>query len=266
MENNLGSPGRVLGPRGGAGRRPLSPSRRAILERLRAQPEPLTQAALVTVTGLHPNTVREHLEGLLRLGLVRRSTAVPHGRGRPAWLYETTPEGEAEEADGAPSEYAGLAAALAGTIAASSTDPSGDAVRAGEGWGRELVRNRGASETAASPEDARDRMVEMLDDLGFAPQRVEDIPERIHLTHCPLLAAAHRHPDVVCGVHLGIVRGALEEYGASPDGAHLEPFARPGSCLLTVPPVDQPVDPPVDQPVDQPAGRSNGDRTATVGR
>jgi predicted ArsR family transcriptional regulator len=235
VENNQAA-GARLGPRAGSPRRPLSASRLAILEQLRDQPEPLTQAALVRITGLHPNTVREHLEGLLRVGLVRRFAAQPQGRGRPAWLYETTPEGDNEGAGGTSGEYAGLAAALAGTLAATSPDPRGDAVRAGEAWGRELVRNRGASDEAETPEDARDRVVTMLGDLGFAPRR-EDDPAQVHLTHCPLLAAAHRHPEVVCGVHLGIVRGALLEYGATPDGAHLEPFARPGSCRLVVPPV-----------------------------
>jgi predicted ArsR family transcriptional regulator len=237
VENNQ-PPTLPLGPRGGLRRRPLSPSRLAILEQLRDQPEPLTQAALVRITGLHANTVREHLEGLLRVGLVRRFAAQPQGRGRPAWLYETTPEGDTEGDGGSSGEYAGLAAALAGTLAATSTDPRADAVRAGEAWGRELVRNRGASDEADSPEDARERVVTMLGDLGFAPQRGEDDPAQVQLTHCPLLAAAHRHPDVVCGVHLGIVRGALLEYGAAPEGAHLEPFARPGSCRLVVPPVE----------------------------
>jgi DNA-binding transcriptional ArsR family regulator len=85
----------------------MSASRAAILDRLRDQPEALTQAALVAATGLHPNTVREHLEGLLRRGLVHRFKAEPAGRGRPAWLYEAT-------AGPGSGEYAGLAAALAG--------------------------------------------------------------------------------------------------------------------------------------------------------
>jgi predicted ArsR family transcriptional regulator len=242
VENNQPADHR-LGPRAGMPRRPLSPSRLAILEQLRDQPEPLTQAALVRITGLHPNTVREHLEGLLRVGFVRRFAAPPQGRGRPAWLYETTPEGDNQGQGGTPGEYAGLAAALAGTLAATSADPRADAVRAGEAWGRELVRNRGASDEAGSPEDARDRVVSMLDDLGFAPQRDDD-PAEVNLTHCPLLAAAHRHPDVVCGVHLGIVRGALLEYGAPPDGAQLEAFARPGACRLVVPPLS-PTGPPL---------------------
>jgi hypothetical protein len=39
-------------------------------------------------------------------------------------------------------------------------------------------------------------------------------------------------------VHLGLVRGALEEYGADPTGSDLVPFAEPGACLLVVPPLD----------------------------
>jgi predicted ArsR family transcriptional regulator len=54
----------------------------------------------------------------------------------------------------------------------------------------------------------------------------------VRLTTCPLLEAAHRFPDVVCGVHLGIVRAALEEYGGDPTRSELLPFAEPGACRL----------------------------------
>jgi predicted ArsR family transcriptional regulator len=216
-----------LGPRRGSGARPLSPSRTAILDRLRGQPEPTTLAALVSVTGLHANTVREHLEGLVHRGLVRRFTAEPSGRGRPAWLYELVAEPD-------DSEYAGLAAALASTIARTSPDPAAAAAAAGEEWGHELAGNRGA--TAADASQARDLVVELLDDLGFEPRRDDGRPDELRLTRCPLLEAAHRHPEVVCAVHLGIVRGALEEYGADPAGSELVPFAEPGACRLVVPP------------------------------
>jgi predicted ArsR family transcriptional regulator len=218
----------TLGPRSAAGQRPLSRSRAAILDVLRSQSEPLTQAALVTSTGLHENTIREHLDGLLRRRLVRRFRAEPSGRGRPAWLYEAT-------AAGADSEYAGLASALAASIARTSRSPRDDAIAAGEEWGRDLARNRAGS--ADSPQAARDLTVELLDDLGFEPRRQPDDPSELRLTRCPLLQAAHRHQEVVCGVHLGIVRGALQEYGADPTGSRLLPFAEPGACLLVVPPV-----------------------------
>jgi predicted ArsR family transcriptional regulator len=57
----------------------------------------------------------------------------------------------------------------------------------------------------------------------------------VRLTRCPLLEAAHRTPEVVCGVHVGIVRGALVERGASPAGTALTPFAEPGACRLVLP-------------------------------
>ena len=79
----------------------------------------------------------------------------------------------------------------------------------------------------------------MLGDLGFAPVPQEDDPAQVRLTRCPLLEAAHRHPEVVCGVHLGIVRGALAQLGADPSGAGLVPFAEPGACRLVVPPGDR---------------------------
>jgi predicted ArsR family transcriptional regulator len=217
-----------LGPRAGRGSGPLSDSRLRILERLRDQPEPVTQAALVVATGLHENTVREHLDGLLGRGLVRRFKATPTGRGRPAWLYEAIGEQTT-------SDYASLAAVLAATIAHTSDNPRQDAIQAGEEWGRELARSRTGGRVAAGASEARDDVVDLLAGLGFGPHADRQDASVIRLTRCPLLEAAHRTPQVVCAVHLGIVRGALEERGASPAGTSLTPFAEPGACLLVLP-------------------------------
>ena len=196
---------------------------------LSRQPEPLAQAAIVEATGLHANTVREHLDGLRRQGLVRRIRAEPAGRGRPAWLYEAT------DNEAAGSEYAGLAAALAAAIARTSDTPAQTAAAAGEEWGHDLARDRGA--VPVRPEVARRHVVHLLGELGFEPEDGES-SARVRLTGCPLLEAAHRYPEVVCAVHLGIVRGALEEYGADPAGSELVPFAEPGACRLVVPPLE----------------------------
>jgi predicted ArsR family transcriptional regulator len=219
-----------LGPRGGSANRRLSTSTDDLLELLRRQPEPLTLAALVELTPLHANTVREHLNTLVRIGLAARSRAEATGRGRPAWLYRAT------SALSEGSEYAGLAAALSSAIARTSPDPRTDATLAGEEWGRDLARNRGAA--ATTPEAARDRAVELLDDLGFEPRQDADAPSAVRLTRCPLLDAARRNPRIVCSVHLGVLRGVLTEYGADAAGSDLVPFAEPGACLLVVPPVE----------------------------
>jgi predicted ArsR family transcriptional regulator len=200
-----------------------------VLELLRGQPEPCTQSALVKATGLHANTVREHLDGLVRAGWVRRHPAKPRGRGRPAWLYEAT--GAAEESGG--SEYAGLAAALARAVHRTSDSPREEAMIAGTEWGHELARDRGAARTGDG-HTARRRVVDLLDDIGFAPE-ADDTQPVVRLTRCPLLEAAHKDPDVVCAVHLGIVIGALQEYGADPSGTELVPFSEPGACRLVLP-------------------------------
>jgi len=223
---NRGSRSPRLGPRPGTAHSPLSPSRRAILGHLRDQPQPLTLGALVQITGLHPNTVREHLDALVRRGLVRRTTGLPRGRGRPAHLYEHAEYGHGE--------YARLAVALADALELSSSEPTRHAATVGEEWGRELARERRAG--ATTPADARDEVVALLDDLGFEPRPGED-PGELHLARCPLLEAAHRSPGIVCGIHLGIVRGMLAEQGVDPEGSALEPFAGPGFCRLVVPPV-----------------------------
>jgi predicted ArsR family transcriptional regulator len=203
----------------------MSPSRAALLETLRAQTEPATLTALARAAGLHENTVRDHLDALVDTGLATRSSAPPSGRGRPAWLYQAT-QADPEAA----SEYAGLAGALASAIHHRSTDPVEDALAAGRTWGHDLARAHPAP-PGRQATAARRGVVGLLADLGFAPE-ADARTARVRLTRCPLLEAAQRYPDVVCGVHLGLTQGALAEYGANPDGARLLPFAEPGACLL----------------------------------
>ncbi len=204
----------------------LSASRDSLLEVLSERSEPMSIAALATVTGLHVNTLREHLDALVDTGLVRRERAAAVGRGRPAWLYSAVPD---NEPPGGVAEYAGLASALAEVIERSSSSPRQDAIDAGRRWGRRLATERGPG--GAGEADARRRVVQLLDGLGFAPQ-----PDARHavvrLTRCPLLEAAGRHSEIVCGVHLGIVRGALDVYGAETERAHLLAFSEPGACRL----------------------------------
>ena len=219
-------PSGQLGPRRGVGTSAapaLSQARKSVLNTVRAQPAPAPLAALGDATGLHANTLREHLDALERDGLVRRERAAPSGRGRPAWLYEAAePENR--------SEYAGLAATLAAAIHRSSAHPREDAVAAGREWGRELAREKGRPAGTGQPA-ARRQVVGLLADLGFDP-RADARSTRAMLTRCPLLDAAHRYPDVVCGVHLGIVRGALEEYGGDAERTDLFAFSDPGACRL----------------------------------
>lgn len=220
----------------------LSAARAGILDVLIDQPESCTVRALSALTRQHPNTIREHLDGLMDDRLAVRTRAPAQGRGRPAWLYSAAPEVGSEP--GA-REYAGLASALAAQITRTSRQPRADAIEAGRMWGRELMRRSpvgvgvclgpvpGAA-MAPSAVAARREVVNLLEELGFAPSP-DARAAVVKLRRCPLLEAAHQHPEVVCGVHLGIVRGALDELGSDPDRTErtaLQSFSEPGACRL----------------------------------
>ena len=224
----------------------LTPAQSAILDQLADQPEPCTVTALARLMHQHPNTAREHLDALVSAGAATRTPASTTGRGRPAWLYQATAESRlSDDAQ----EYASLAAALAGQIARSSANPAADADAAGMEWGRDLIRTAMSTQdssaepapdaapasTPDAPESAdlraRRRVVALFDELGFSPDADEDASV-VRLRRCPLLAAAHQHPEVVCGVHLGLVHGALAELGAPSRDLVLRPFAERGACLL----------------------------------
>lgn len=225
----------------------LSPAVAAVLEHLSTQAEPVSVGALAAMTGLHSNTVREHLETLIAAGFAAKEQAFSRGRGRPAWLYFDTAGAAASNAP----EYAGLASALAAHIHRTSDAPRSDGVAAGIDWGRQLAEDFAGEDAVADGQApaadgqtpaARDRVVSLLDELGFSPETESagsdssdeycDDVAHVRLTRCPLLSAAHQYPDIVCGVHLGLVRGALDVFGDEVSESQLEPFAEPGACRL----------------------------------
>lgn len=199
----------------------LPPTRAAVLAAVGAQGS-VTMRVLAQTTGLHANTLREHLDLLVASGHVRRTRVPTGGRGRPPWAYEAS--GARPDI-----EPAGLAAALVGHVRRTSTDVRGDALAAGIGWGRQVAREAAGDGSRAT---GHDRLVELLDRTGFGPV-VEAGDDVVRLTRCPLLELAVADPEVVCSVHLGLVRGALTELGASnPESAELLAFAEPGACRL----------------------------------
>ena len=195
----------------------LSPQRRRVFEALVSEPQGI--AALARDLGLHANTAREHLDGLVASGLALRSRLAPAGRGRPGWGYAARP-GAAASASG---EYAALARVLADHVASQGGDVAGDMARLGQGWGRVAIEDR---LPVADPEEA---VVGLLGDLGFDPEARAGV---VRLRQCPMLAVARERPGVVCEVHRGLVIGALEGAGGSADGVRLEAFAERGACLL----------------------------------
>lgn|SRR5690606_4271977 len=198
-----------------------SPIRVAILRLVRAAPDGLTAAEVAEGVGRHLSTVREHLEQLTAAGLVRRErlpTGVP---GRPAWRYRAG-------VDPTAGPYRELAMALAAYLAATEDDPWRAGVAAGRSWGRRLAARM-------EPGSPAERVVAVLNLLGFDPsvtRRQGASPVEIHLRNCPFRDLVDDNADVVCGLHLGVIRGVLGAAGGSSSAATLTPFGASAACVV----------------------------------
>ncbi|MCV7101874.1 transcriptional regulator, partial [Mycobacterium palustre] len=108
------------------------------------------------------------------------------------------------------------------------------AVAAGRAWGRQAERGSPPTPVASAGE-AIDRLIEMLDDLGFAPERrTAKGEQQVGLRHCPFLELAETRGAVVCPIHLGLMQGALEAWAAPVSVDRLDAFAEPDLCLAHV--------------------------------
>ncbi len=206
-------------------------TRSRILAILRERGRPLSTRELASDMGLHPNTVREQLDRLVADGLARRTPTSPSGRGRPGLRYLAVRQLD----EAAP--YRDLARALADELDR-RPDPGRRAVSAGERWGRATVRPPAgdlASPGEPRPTDPVETLVAVLEAGGFAPEpSVEGQP--IRLRRCPFGTLARERRSIVCGIHLGLMRGALAELGVPTDDVRLEPFVEPDLCLAHVGP------------------------------
>lgn len=229
---------------------PTGPADR-LLRHLVEAAEPVTVPDLADALGVHGNTVRAHLQDLTTAGLVERERIPSEGRGRPAHGYRPTVQGRSQARSGDPTfeEYEGLTKVFVQHLSRTSDDPAQASQEIGRAWGAQLAstsdRRRGGAPPAGD-EEASERVVDLLGDLGFTPvvnSDGRDGPDDVALTTCPLLALATAHPEVVCQVHLGLVEGALEHYGSTETTAHLAPFVEPGACRLALPRVGVPKDP-----------------------
>lgn len=202
-------------------------SRLRILRALRETESPLDADELAALVGLHRNTVRSHLSVLERGGLVERAPAPRDTPGRPRIVYRPAPEQD--------SGYLTLSRILAERLAGSRRQVSEAMVEAGRAWGHAAVDDA----AGAVSEDPVEGVVELLDEVGFEPE-VRAGPSRgstdVLLHACPFRAVAKEHPEIVCSVHLGLIRGALERLGAGVEASGLEPFVRPDLCIAHLSP------------------------------
>jgi predicted ArsR family transcriptional regulator len=188
-------------------------TRYAIYLELARSPRPLATAEIAETLGLHPNTVRPHLERMREVGLLSIETEARGAVGRPQHRYSLAPDAPSLGLEPATFPLlAGMLVQLAGAAGLGTEEAV------------EVGRDQGEADAATTGRRGAcvDALVARLDALGFDPAVAtdDDGQARVSFTHCPFRSLAEANPDLVCGLHRGLVEGFVETRG----GGRVEAF------------------------------------------
>jgi predicted ArsR family transcriptional regulator len=174
------------------------------LEIVRA-PSPRSTGEVADTLGLHPNTVRPHLERMREVGLLDVEVDSRGLVGRPTHRYFVAAGSPSLGLE--PPAFPVLARML--VRAAGALGIGGDDVV-------EAGREQGRAMAAGSARYDDDHgcvavLLAALESLGFDPaSETDEAGTTIAFTHCPFRELAESHPEVVCHLHRGIVEGLVE--------------------------------------------------------
>ena len=170
----------------------------------------LSIGELCDATGLHPNTVREHLQRLIEGGYVIPSIEHRTTRGRPRTLYSA--------ATGAP-----------GASSPVARDKAKAAARRGD-----LMRSMlpdAATDLGREATYQLDALVEHLEESGFEPV-FDDQRLTVDLSPCPHAAGRSEDRPMLCRVHLELMQGVLNEAGGPLEAECVRDAVLPSDCTV----------------------------------
>lgn len=169
-----------------------------------------TIGELCEATGLHQNTIREHLQRLIEGGYIIAQTERRTTRGRPRTLYSA--------ATGAPDASSPVA-----------RDKVSAAARRGDIMRRALPSTAsGLGQRATYQLDA---LIEHLEESGFEPV-IDHGQLTIDLTPCPHALARPEDRPVLCQVHLSLMQGVLTQAGGPLSAEAVHDPAQPAECVV----------------------------------
>ncbi|WP_337001886.1 MULTISPECIES: helix-turn-helix transcriptional regulator [unclassified Microbacterium] len=170
----------------------------------------LSIGELCEATGLHPNTVREHLQRLIEGGYVIPSIEHRTTRGRPRTLYSA--------ATGVP-----------GASSPVARDKAKAAARRGD-----LMRSMlpdAATDLGREATYQLDALVEHLEESGFEPV-FDDQRLTVDLSPCPHAAGRPEDRPLLCRVHLELMQGVLNEAGGPLEAECVRDAVLPSDCTV----------------------------------
>lgn len=170
----------------------------------------ISLAELSHATGLHANTLRDHVRVLVTEGIIRSETERRPSRGRP------------------PAVYFPVRATTDNDAAQRRID---EAKRHGD-----LLRRIMATEAPELSPDALhqiDALYEHLDELGLDPD-VDERHLRVALSPCRFHGLVAEHGNAVCRVHEGLIRDVLDRAQGPVEVDRLLPLVTDHECELVL--------------------------------
>jgi predicted ArsR family transcriptional regulator len=197
------------------------PTRRRLYEHVVGQGAPVSRDEAAAATDVPRATVAFHLdklvdEGLLDVVFERRTGRSGPGAGRPSKLYRRA---ECDVSVSLPERRYDLAGEL---LAAAVEEADRTGSRPGEALDRRAgeVGERLGRAARGGAADAAAALGAVLEEHGFEP-RADG--ETVVVVNCPFHALAVRHPELICGMNLSLLRGVLSGVGDTGLGARLDP-------------------------------------------
>ncbi|WP_099184513.1 helix-turn-helix transcriptional regulator [Mycobacterium kansasii] len=223
--------------------------RQRVLELVRMHSPAVDAAELAAQMGLHPTTVRFHLDALCNDGVVERTRIAGSGVGRPRTGYLAVRERL---------DYQILAEILALELGDTPDKRRRRAEAAGRRWARRISGDSTSEDVARQHASGDVETKEMLGTraaliarvfarMGFGPELQpaassnRATQQTIRLHSCPVRELARAHPEVGCALHQGLLQGLFADWAASERDpaasrpaikAELEPFVEPELCLV----------------------------------
>ncbi len=198
-------------------------TRRGVYIAVRQAAEPMTVAEVASLFDLHPNVARHHLDRLVADGWLevahRRGPARGGpGAGRPAKHYEASAKEVSLEFPRR--RYDLLSELLVRVVERLEPERAAEvAEEIGREYGRQIADEVGLPEDAGF-DVAVTAVAKAMMGVGFETEAQPE--DRTLLTRfCPFGDTAANHPEIVCRIDQGIVKGLLE-------AAH-----EPGVALVT---------------------------------
>ena len=180
----------------------------AIYEELVRSGTPRSTGEVAEALGLHPNTIRPHLERMRDAGLLTVEVDSRGSVGRPQHRYAVSAEAPSLGIE--PPAYPLLAGLLANVAAGEA--PSADRVASvGARHGHVLAESAPAGASCSSGLNGA------MQELGFSPvsSSEDSHSTTMRFTECPYRRMAEAFPDLVCQLHRGMVEGYVAKKGGT---------------------------------------------------